>query len=111
VDERSRDRVARNETLFRQVNERVRDVSQPFAAVDPSPIDFVCECGREDCTLPVELTLEDYEAVRAVPTHFFVVREHFLPEVERVVREGEQHFVVEKLPDKQQVARDTDPRG
>jgi hypothetical protein len=107
----ARDRVARNEALFRQVNERVRDVSQPFAALDPSPIDFVCECGNEDCTTPIPLTLGEYESVRANPTHFILVAGHVTPEVERVVADHGSYVVVEKLPDEQKIARYTDPRS
>ncbi|HKG09548.1 MAG TPA: hypothetical protein VKB07_03180, partial [Gaiellaceae bacterium] len=51
--ETARDRAARNEALFGLVNERVKDVGDAFSAVDPSPIDFVCECGRRDCTAEI----------------------------------------------------------
>ena len=93
------------------MNERVRDVSEAFAAVDPSAIDFVCECGDEQCTEPVSLTLAEYELVRSVPTHFFVVPEHVIAKVEVVVRRGEGHLVVDKLPGHADVAVEMDPRG
>ena len=96
---------ARNEALFRQVNERVRDVSQAFAALDPTPVDFVCECGNQDCTEPIALRLHEYEAVRAEPTHFFVVPGHVIPEIERVVAEHNSYVVVEKLDDERRDRR------
>ena len=111
IDDAARERSARNETLFRQVNERVREVSEAFAALDPSEIDFVCECGNEHCTEPVSLSLEEYERVRSMPTHFVVVPEHVMPKVEVVVRRGEGHVVVDKLPGHSDVAVETDPRG
>jgi hypothetical protein len=111
MTDRPGDRVARNEALFRQVNERVRDVSQAFATLDPTPVDFVCECGNQDCTEPVALRLHEYEAVRAVPTHFFVLANHVIPEVETVVSEHGSYVVVEKLPGEQDVAWKTDPRS
>jgi hypothetical protein len=107
----AKDRAARNEVLFRQVNERVKDVSDAFAALDPSPIDFMCECGRRDCTAAITLTTSEYEQVRTDPTHFFVLRDHVIPEVEQVVREGDGYVVVEKLPDEQDIAVETDPRA
>jgi hypothetical protein len=107
----ARDRAARNEALFRQVNERVKDVSDAFAAIDPSPIDFMCECGTDTCTEPVSLTLSEYEQVRSVPTHFFVLPTHVLPDVEVVVREGDGYVVVEKLPGERDIALETDPRS
>lgn len=107
----SGDRAARNEALFRQVNERVRDVSHAFATLDPSPVDFVCECGLKDCTEPVSLRLPEYEAVRSNATHFVVIPAHVLPEIERVVADQGSYVVVEKLPGEQEIARATDPRS
>jgi hypothetical protein len=108
---RTSERIGRNEALFRQVNERVRDVSQAFATVDPTPVDFVCECGNQDCTEPISLRLDEYEAVRAEPTRFFVIPSHLLPEVERVVEDRGSYVVVEKLSQEEDIARDTDPRS
>jgi hypothetical protein len=105
------ERIARNEALFRQVNERVRDVSQAFATLDPTPIDFVCECGMQDCTEPVRLQLAEYEAVRASPTAFFVLPNHVIAEVERVVSDRGDYVVVQKLPHANDIARETDPRS
>jgi hypothetical protein len=106
-----RDRIARNEALFRQVNERVRDVSHAFATLDPSPVDFVCECGNADCTEPIALRLDEYEAVRALPTRFVILASHLIPEVERVVSDHGSHVVVEKLRGEDEIAEDTDPRS
>jgi hypothetical protein len=104
------DRAARNEALFRQVNERVREVSEAFAVLDPSPVDFICECALPDCAEPVALQLHEYEAVRSVPTHFVVLPAHVLPEIERVVADHGSYVVVEKLAGEQEIARATDPR-
>ena len=107
----SKDRAARNEALFRQVNERVKDVSDAFSAVDPSPVEFLCECGKNGCTEAISLTLAEYEQVRSSPTHFFVLPDHVLPEVETVVREGNSFVVVEKLQGERDLAVETDPRS
>jgi hypothetical protein len=105
------DRAARNEALFRQVNERVREVSEAFATLDPSPVDFVCECGRQDCTEPVALRLQEYEAVRSDPTHFVVLAAHVIPDIERVIADRGSYVVVEKGAGEQDIARATDPRS
>jgi hypothetical protein len=107
----ARERAARNEVLFRQVNERVKDVSDAFASVDPSPIDFMCECGREDCTAPIALSASEYERVRSNPRHFFVLPGHVRPEVEVVAREADGYVVVEKLAAESDIAVETDPRS
>jgi hypothetical protein len=110
-DAAARARIARNETLFRQVNERVKDVSEAFAAVDASPVEFVCECGDRDCTEPLSLTLKEYEGIRSVPTHFIVVPDHVNPTIEVIVRRNNGYVVVEKRPaEGRRLARETDPR-
>jgi hypothetical protein len=61
--------------------------------------DWVCECADDTCTERLELTPEQYERVRANPTHFFVVptQEHVVPEVERVVERRSRFWVVAKV--------------
>ena len=40
------ERVAKNEILFRQVNERIREIEGERWRVDP--VDFMCECGDHE---------------------------------------------------------------
>jgi hypothetical protein len=108
------ERLAKNEALFREVNERVAEVATSFieAETQSEPIEFACECGRADCTEPIAMTLFEYEAVRAEPTRFVLVPGHEQPEIETVVERLPTYLVVEKRdPDAQEVARETDPRS
>jgi hypothetical protein len=107
------ERFAGNEALFREVNERVAEVATNFIEVETKgeAIDFTCECGRADCAEPIAMTVLEYEAIRANPTHFAVVPEHEQPEIETVVERNPTYFVVEKRDeDAQEIARETDPR-
>jgi hypothetical protein len=107
------ERLAGNEALFREVNERVADVAGQFVDVesDPQSFNFTCECGNATCTEQIAMTLEEYESLRAVPTHFAVVDGHELPGIERIVERTPSHLVVEKQEgDAVEVARETDPR-
>jgi hypothetical protein len=106
----AKDRIARNEALFRQVNERVNEVSQAFAPVDPTPTEFVCECGTPDCVETVLLTLQEYEQVRSLPARFVLVPGHVVPSVEEVVSRTDRYVVVEKHPEERQIAEEYDPR-
>jgi hypothetical protein len=90
-------RIGENEALFRQVNERVKQLNVGFSAVLEYG-EFVCECGDEKCTERVRLTPEEYERVRADPTHFVVTHGHVAPDVEEVVFENERYQVVRKHP-------------
>jgi hypothetical protein len=107
------ERLAGNEALFREVNERVAEVATQFIEVEPhsEPVDFTCECGRADCVEPTAMTAAEYEAIRAEPTRFAVVPGHEQLEIETVVERHPTYLVVEKRDeDAQEVARETDPR-
>jgi hypothetical protein len=108
------ERLANNEALFREVNERVAEVAANYIEVETTsdPVEFTCECGRADCAEPITMTVLEYEAVRAVPTRFAIVPTHEQPEVETVVERHPTYFVVEKRQDDaEEVARETDPRS
>ncbi len=105
------DRIARNEALFRSVNERVRELAGSGAASEPQSIAFVCECGDSGCTATVELTIAEYERVRADPTQFLVVPGHGSPQVEHVVERHEGYDIVRKHPGESGIALETNPRS
>ena len=109
------ERMAKNEALFRAVNERVKDVSRPFEEVvenlAAAPVNFVCECGLDGCLDMIPLTVTEYEAVRAHPARFAIVPGHEVPSIERVVSEHDGYAVVEKHADEAGIALATDPRS
>ena len=103
-------RVAKNEALFRQVNERIEEVNEELEESGQS--DFLCECGDDDCTAPIRLTLAEYEEVRRNPTHFAIARGHEVIDVEQVISETDRFAVVEKLAGQAgRIAVETDPRS
>jgi hypothetical protein len=93
------ERLVRNETLFRQVNERLKELGESFSVV-AERADFICECSNEACTEHIALALEEYERVRADPTHFVLVKGHEVPEIESVAYElGDRLVIVRKTQD------------
>jgi hypothetical protein len=100
---------ARNEALFRNVNERLEAISQSLAATDPT-MEFLCECDDIECHATVSATRAEYESVRAEPTHFIVLPDHFDPRVEEVVLSNERFLVVEKEGVAARRAEASDPR-
>ena len=107
------ERLARNEALFREVNERVAEVATHFIEVETKgeAVEFICECGSRDCAEPITMTVAEYQAIRAEATRFAVLPGHELPEVESVVKRHPTYLVVEKRQaDAQEVARETAPR-
>jgi hypothetical protein len=104
------ERLGRNEGLFRQVNERLRELGEGFSVV-ANRADFVCECGDESCAEPIQLTLEEYERVRSDSRWFVVLRAHVRPDVERIAWDlGERVVVVEKPPELADEVVAGDPR-
>ncbi|CAN5219135.1 hypothetical protein BH18ACT14_BH18ACT14_18680 [soil metagenome] len=100
--------VARNESLFREVNERIEEIAE--TKFKSSHSEFFCECDDADCVELMELTVEEYEEIRFDPMRFVVKPGHELPDFERVF-ERESHYVVEKIGDAGEVAERLDPRS
>lgn len=89
-------RQARNEALFRQVNERIAELADRGLDAD---FHVVCECVRTGCTAMVPIELGDYREVRAHPRRFVVAPDHVNPEIEDVVDQHATYQVVEKHVD------------
>ena len=104
------ERLARNESTFRDANERVGTTARRLGMDRPIP--FICECGRRNCTTIVRVLPADYERVRAHPTHFLYANGHAagMPE-SHVIETLEGAVIVEKNGVPARVARETDPRG
>jgi hypothetical protein len=101
--------LAKNEELFRNVNERIETLSQTVAE-DDSMMEYLCECDRPDCYDRVKATRSEYEAVRAESTHFIVLPGHEDSRVERVVFSNERFLTVEKQGAAGREAEESDPR-
>jgi hypothetical protein len=104
------ERVARNEAVFREANEHIRDAAITHDVRARVP--FLCECADEGCREIVRLSLEEYEAVRQDPRRFINAPDHHL-QFTHAVRRVEQHDgydVVEKIGVAGEVAEELDPR-
>lgn len=104
-------RGARTQSLFRDVNERVREINAAFGEVLPLS-EWICECADDTCTQRMGLTQAEYELVRANPTRFAVLPsdEHFYSDIERLVEQNERYWVVEKFGVAGDLAAKIDPR-
>jgi hypothetical protein len=103
-------RRARNQSLFREVNERVETLQAEWGN-GAGAIDFCCECADTDCALPMAVTMEEYEALRAHPARFAVLPSHFYADIEIIVARNDRFWTVEKIQDAGQVAASLDPRS
>ena len=88
-------RAARNQALFRAINEKLKTLNEAFAEVTDT-FTIACECADTACIAMIEIHPHEYAAVRAEPRHFAVLPGHVYPDVEVVVRESDGYVVVEK---------------
>jgi hypothetical protein len=102
----SLERLARNQAQFREVNERLLELSDGF---EGGSLEFVCECSQDDCTSTVTMTRKDYESVRAHSTFFVILSGHELPEIEKVIDSRDGWTIVQKTTEGDYVTL-TDPR-
>jgi hypothetical protein len=93
-----KERIARNESAFRELNERL-EASVHRGRTEPEYAGFVCECGDGDCDMTVRVPLGAYEAVRQNTRDFIVVAGHEVEDAEDVVDEGDGYVVVRKHED------------
>ena len=102
------ERLAKNENLFREVNERIAEAAKRTLVLPDA--EFLCECGRQDCLERIVVPLDEYEAIRAHPDRFLLVLGHEQLEVERVIGRGD-YVVVEKVGEASEIAEELDPRS
>ena len=93
-------RIAYNEAWFRDLNERKADWLQsghPAAG-------FRCECWMMDCGARIQLSGSEWQELRAKPNRFAVAPGHIAPELEIVVKEHPNYWLVEKQGEAKKVA-------
>jgi hypothetical protein len=110
VDERQR-RLAKNEALFREANERIEELAIDHRRGPDSQYEFFCECANPDCTFPIRLPLSVYENVRADARQFVVLPLHYTPEIEDLVGEEERYWIVRKSGEVAEYVEELDPRS
>jgi hypothetical protein len=103
-------RAAKNEAVLRDLNERLEPhnkwLNERFS-------EWVCECANVDCAEHVELSVDEYEKVRAEPTWFVLApgNDHLSPDIERVVQREQRFWVVEKIGVGTEISEELNPRS
>jgi hypothetical protein len=88
-------RLAKNEALFRAVNDQVEKLSQHASGSELTR--YVCECPDLGCGSHVELSRREYIGLRENRTHFVVLPDHVFPELETIVDDRGHYVIVEKF--------------
>lgn len=93
------ERTARNEALWREVNDRIDEVDETMRVLpNDAQLSFHCECGEADCTEMIALTPVEYREARSDVDTFAVFPGHEHPELERTIKQNTRYSLVDKLP-------------
>ena len=101
-------RAAANEAVFREVNERIKDITLTQESERAAAL---CECSDAACTATIDIRLDEYEAVRRHGARFALVADHDDPTIERIVARTDRFVVVEKIGEGAAIAHERDPRS
>ncbi len=90
------ERAARNESIFRELNEHL-DASAD-SVLDDAERAFVCECADISCAEVLTITPREYERIRRDAQRFVVApsERHVDLTIERVVERHDGYWAVEK---------------
>jgi hypothetical protein len=89
------DRAARNQQLFRQVNESLYLLNDSIGKIARTYA-LVCECADLDCIEQIELNAAEYAGLRGRPSSCFVVApEHSIANGDTVLERHRLYVVVE----------------
>jgi hypothetical protein len=89
------ERIGLNEAVFRQINERIEDLSERFD-VRGQKLDLICECGDGNCTERISMTHAEYEDLRTDSQQFAVSPGHEYGDIEEIVARREGYDIVRK---------------
>jgi hypothetical protein len=104
------ERIARNDSVFRDANEKIAGYASDHQFVEQVP--FICECATESCLTIVDLSLAEYEEVRSSPTRFFVAPGHDVSEGDvSMLEDRKRYLLIEKGGLAGEIATELDPRS
>lgn len=99
-------RAARNEALFREVNENIARLEERYGGSTTKPV-FICECSSDSCTEHVPVDEETYRRVREHPRRFLLLPGHADETLEAVIETDADYLIVEKTGAAGEVAEQT----
>lgn len=109
----SAERIARNDAIFRNANERISQAAEAEEIEEPVP--YVCECADPHCHEMVRMTVREYREIRQEPRTFWNVPGHEASSQgwAQVIEDRDRYVIVVKIGPAGEVAEqlegDPDP--
>jgi hypothetical protein len=91
----SEKRLALNEALFRETNERLEERVRLFVG-DEELFGIICECASLDCNERITLSKDEYDSLRGDAAQFAVKPGHTIEEIEEVVVRTDRYEIIRK---------------
>jgi hypothetical protein len=88
-------RAARNEMLFRAVNEQILEMTERFRA-ELSDLDIVCECADTSCTGTIRVEVKEFERAKDGKYVFLLIPGHEDARIEDVLERNGHYVAVRK---------------
>ena len=85
----------RRQALFREVNERIENLSDGWEIFDGS-LSVLCECGRPGCNDPIDVAKVVYDEIRATPNRFLLKAGHEIDDIDEVVVRHNGYVIAER---------------
>ena len=100
-------RLALNETMFREINERLESRILVYTG-DPEPeLMVLCECANPDCIERLTLSPDEYAEVRSDSRQFVIVPGHEYIDIEEIVYRTDRFEIVRKTGGAGDIANQT----
>ena len=95
----SAEKVARNNSAFRDANDEIAAVAADQGLDDGRQVPFICECSDPGCSKVVSLTLAEYRRVRRNARQFVHApgHEEQLDGAVRLLEDHTHYVVIEKV--------------
>jgi hypothetical protein len=103
VDER-KERISRNEAMYRSVNLEVERVSEELGGGPNDRLEILCECGVTSCHTTLEVSRAEYDEAHQQRDRFMVAPGHEDEQIEHVVKRTSKYLVVDKFGEAERVA-------
>jgi hypothetical protein len=109
VDAR-KERIARNEAMFRSVNLEVERVSEELGGGPNDRLEILCECGKDGCSATLDVGRAEYDDAHKQSDRFMVTPGHEDEQIEHVVKRTPDYFIVDKFGEAERVAEAEESR-
>ena len=84
-------RQAKNQAVFREINERIAELAERFRDED---MQIICECASVGCIERIQVAVHEYARVRQFSDWFLITPGHIVPDTEQVMEHHDGYDII-----------------